>query len=1035
MNYIRKKLKDLIQIIVDATHGKLVDIVSIIGYSVVLVFVGMVCKIIFTTATSPKPIIPKTLSPTLYAILISSPMLIYYMSLAGDYLKKPSRRIQLFVFSFICTSIFAVGYVMQTANLGFVGWLNSIRNIEVIPSSLLVGNIRLITFIFPLGMIIPIASLIVQMIADRNMRKDIREHEIDLLLPTVNKMDDTTVDIKICEDIETGEDCIVPEKKTFEHTFLQGGTGSGKTATYIKPVLEQLFNKKAYLREKLKEIAYECLKEGIAVINQPVTNHWFNKNFTMELISPRQGKEKEFLQKFDRFIVGVRDKNELVYSDSNSGGVVELKHLEGDSKYVINIKVFKKGLEVAESTCELTRDITTKILSLGKNFKDITIQTYSPNGNNEDAQINNILNQGTIIEENQERIQINLPPLEDNLEYDIKVNEKGSGKIIYKGLGLCVVAPDGGLPSDTIKIANQFGVKVHKIDPTMAEIRKGGIAKFNPLKGGRADKVGDIISSILVSMDNAQGDNKSNPYFTNASVRAVRNLVILLKEMYPVMNNGADPTLRDVLDCLNNFNSVVPMVEAMKRDVAKRQKWGSVISYFETNFYPPPTDDRGRVITGGTIGSQRKKTEDSISGIINQLDNFVTREEVAYILCDRENSIDLHDIIENGECLAVSTRQNELGERLGKAFALFFILSMQNVVLSRYSEDENPEIPFHMIIDEFPFYINDNTKVFFTFARKYRCAVTIAIQNMAQLREISDVFRETIFTNTDTKMLLPKSNVEDRKYWSEFFGTYQSFEMQTGVNSSSIFSDNPKYSEQRRGTLQDVSNVSEQEINELNFKEALYCYTDRKGRTRVGKGLTDFMKIGKIPKMQKFDFEQFSPKEDFMASAKTKEKQKTTETNLQEELNEEEVLNIDLPSDIEKNSPYNTEVVEQDQNDTEENTNYDYEGIEKETETYEKERIKTTNNKQEDVSFEISSEVVDLSQIKTDILEGMELEDEEDITDENIIKENHVEEKTFKEETQEEQKKEQTKSQPVEISKNDMMNLDISQIDFSLEGE
>lgn len=225
MNYIRKKLKDLIQVIVDATSGKPIDIIASIGYLVVTIFAIMVGRIIILTAISPKPVIPKTISPTRYALLIATPMLIYYLSLAGNYLKKPSRRIQLFVFSVTCTTIFAIGYVMQTSNLGFLGWLNSIKNIEVIPPSLLVGNIRLVTFVFPLGMILPISALIVQMLADKTMRKDIREYEIDLLLPTVYKMDDTTVDIKICEDIETGEDCIVPEKKTFEHTFLQGGTG------------------------------------------------------------------------------------------------------------------------------------------------------------------------------------------------------------------------------------------------------------------------------------------------------------------------------------------------------------------------------------------------------------------------------------------------------------------------------------------------------------------------------------------------------------------------------------------------------------------------------------------------------------------------------------------------------------------------------------------------------------------------------------------------------------------------------------------
>ncbi|NBI07610.1 type IV secretory system conjugative DNA transfer family protein [Senegalia massiliensis] len=815
-------------------------------------------------------------------------MLLFFITLAGDFFKKPSRRIQLFIFTILLTSISTVGYIIQIANTGFVSWLTAIDNIEVIPSSLLVGNIKLITFIFPLVAIIPMFTLIVEMLKEDKMKKSIRELEVNLLLPTVYKIDDTTIDIKICEDIETGEECIVPEKKTFEHTFLQGGTGSGKTATYIKPVLEQLFKKKAYLREELKKLAFESLEEGLAYLTKPVSNHWLNNNFSMELIQPKQDKREMYIKKLDKFIIGVRDKDELIYKNVTQGKKVELDTLEGDMKYIINTKIFERGLEIAAGKTQFEKEDTNRDIKLGDRFKDISIILEDSTGDDTDKE---------------EKIVIDLPNLKGEQRYEIIVNKKGSDKIIYKDLGMAVIAPDGGLPSDTIKIANEFGVKVHKIDPTLAEIKKGGIAKFNPLKGGRADKVGDIISSILVSMDNAQGSSKSNPFFTNASIRAVRNLVILLKEIYPIMNNELDPTLRDVLDCLNDFDSVIPYVETMKEDEVKRKKWGSVISYFQTCFYPPPVDNNGKIIRGTSIGSQRKKTEESITGIINQLDNFITREEVDYILCDRENSIDLHKVIEEGECLAIATRQNELGERLGKAFALFFILSIQNVVLSRFSEDENPERPFHTIIDEFPFYINDNTKVFFTFARKYKCAVTIAIQNMAQLREISDEFRETIFTNTDTKILLPKSNLEDRKYWSEYFSTYTDFEMQTGTSSSSIFSDNPKYTETRRGTIQEKKNVSEQEINDLTFKQALYSYTDSKGRTKIGKGITDFMKINNKPKFNNFEFEKYNPiikikPDDNTESINDKANDKVNnyseeEANKSQELNEEVEISFD----------------------------------------------------------------------------------------------------------------------------------------------
>ena len=97
--------------------------------------------------------------------------------------------------------------------------------------TLLSGNIRLISFLFPIVAVIPISTLVVQMLADRDIRKKVREYELDVLLPTVHQIDDTTIDIKICEDIETGDDCIVPEKKTYEHTLISGSSGSGKTAT------------------------------------------------------------------------------------------------------------------------------------------------------------------------------------------------------------------------------------------------------------------------------------------------------------------------------------------------------------------------------------------------------------------------------------------------------------------------------------------------------------------------------------------------------------------------------------------------------------------------------------------------------------------------------------------------------------------------------------------------------------------------------------------------------------------------------------
>lgn len=888
MNHLILKLKQGVQVLVDKYHGKTIDKIAYAMYLLLLVGVIHVSWLLIKMIETPR--ISATYSPTFYALLILMPIALFYFTTMGNYLKKPSRRLQQFIFSITTTAIFAMGYIAQVSNVTFINLISGIKNIEAIPYEMLEGNIRMTTFLFPLTLILPIFFLTFKVVVDKNYRKQLIEYEVELLLPNVHKMDDTTIDIKICENIETGEECIVPEKKLYEHIWLQGGTGSGKTSTGIKPILEQLFNKKNHLINCQKKLAFEALEEGIAHLTAPVTDLWFNSNFTMDLIKPLEGKEKEFKEKFKNFIIGVRDKEELLLNSTfHSNNVYISKPLSSDI-YNFDITILKNGLDYRNQKVSIKHDEFIEEI----NFEGIVKVQFSYDQedslNKDDREMtpDRIL---SLINDEPEQIHIRFPTLEEGYEYKVTVTKRGTGDIIYKNLGVTVVAPDGGLPEDTIKIANQNKVKIHKIDPKMEEIAKGGVAKFNPLLGGRPEKTGDIISSILVSMEQADGEG-SKSYFVNASVRAVRNTVILLKVMYPRLY-GYEPTLEDVLDILQNFNLVVPIVERMKEDEVLKRKWRAVIDYFETSFYPPEVDDKGKVIIGGTIGSQRRKTEEAIGGVINQLDNFLGREEIKHILCDRRESLDLAKVLEKGECIAIATRQNELGQKLGKAFALFFILSLQNEVLSRYSETENPEVPHFLLIDEFPFYVNDATKIFFTFARKYKCSVLIAIQNMGQLKEVSDTFGETIFTNTSTKILMPKSNVEDRKYWSEFFGTEERFEYQTGVTTNSIMNDNPNYSEQVRGTIKPNQKVSEQEINDLNFKQTFYSYTNAKERQKVGKGLTDFKTDNKIAvKDEQYNFEAYSPNESRVEVSNKKNLIETPTDNATPETMSESILEV-----------------------------------------------------------------------------------------------------------------------------------------------
>lgn len=877
---MKKKILHMIENVVDATDGKVIDYVSILV--MIITSIGTGYLFISSLEIIRSPII-KNHSFIPYTLIFLLTLFLFYLSMLGDKTSKPVNRPRIYLFMTVVLSLGTYSLLAEIFNYIFTQIIDYILVVAEVPSFLINTNVRLVTVFIPALIVVLVFSKSYKIPFVNVYRKELLEYQIDLFTRNVHKITDETVDLNLCEDVDTGNDIVIAEKVTYQHKMVSGSSGSGKTALRIRPDLAQLMFMKATFKERLKELTYEALKEGLCYINIPITNKYFNDNFSMDFITIHEGKKEQYIEKFKKYIIGVRNSEKQIYCNkARFVGKEPIKleipiNIHSDiNKIVTTLNVYVDNMIKEEIPFEFKRDIDSNIdreeysfkiqkkayTRITKSLTDEIDEEGKPVYEEVEEYIEKEIGEGQNLKTYSEYLDIVITPKKDSYSrysFNITVDEHGEGKIIYRNLGVTVIAPDGGLAKDTVEIAESNGVNVHRIDPKMEEILKGGIAKFNPLLVGTPEKAGDILSSILVAMEQTSGKD-SNPYFTNASIRAIRNVVILQKVMHPILNNGENPVLTDILEMLNNFNLVIPYVNALKKDNYLKNRWKSIIDYFETCFYPPDVDEKGKQIPGSHIGCKTKKTEEAIGGIINQLDNFLGREEIRYIFCDRENSLDFSEVLEKGECIAVSTRQSELGEVLGKAFALMIILSIQNSVLGRYSEDENPEIPYHLIIDEFPFYVNDQTKVFFTFARKYKCAMTIAIQNLAQLEEVSRVFREVIFTNCSTKVILPGSNVEDREYFCKYFGIKEQFEIATSVNSNPVVTENAKYSEAARGSITEKNNVSEQELAELKFKRCYYSTIDKKGNNIVGKGYMDFVKLTSnntvVPKI--LDFEQFN---------------------------------------------------------------------------------------------------------------------------------------------------------------------------------
>lgn len=133
----------------------------------------------------------------------------------------------------------------------------------------------------------------------------------------------------ICTDVDSTKKVVVVEKKRMESTLVQGATGTGKTAMVLLPMSARDLEKKYFIREYSKKVAYTLLKEGIAILEGPYTNEYINLNFSLNFIKPRQGYEKEFYSKLSDLILYKNDETGEV-SYRNVGVTV----VENDGKYV-----------------------------------------------------------------------------------------------------------------------------------------------------------------------------------------------------------------------------------------------------------------------------------------------------------------------------------------------------------------------------------------------------------------------------------------------------------------------------------------------------------------------------------------------------------------------------------------------------------------------------------------------------------------------------------------------------------------------------
>lgn len=416
-------------------------------------------------------------------------------------------------------------------------------------------------------------------------------------------------------------------------------------------------------------------------------------------------------------------------------------------------------------------------------------------------------------------------------------SDKGSNGIIYRNVGITLVSPDIDSVNRMADVAKNYNITPNIIDPNDSTS-----IGLNPFMFDDPALTSIAISTVIRGMYKTTHTGDDETYRENSAAQAIENLSILLKVMYPRLNNGILPTLEDMLKMLNDFSLIEDMCHKMEQIPELAEEYSIQLGYFKKNFYGSPE----LVVETGKY----------IYSAITELDNLLRLSNVRNILCNRTNNINFDKMLADGQVTLVCTRRGDLGATAHKAFGLFFLLLMQFAVLRRPG-NEHSRIPHFLYVDDFADFVGPATQPLYTLYRKYHVGTMISVQNLSQLgfKERSK-YRDSIMTNASTKLVFGGLTREEAEVWEKEFNDHREWVYGVTYNADKIEYDskinNPKWDWK--------PNIKAGKLEALGFKMCAYVYKDLKGKDQYGDGKVDFMESKyKEPHPGKtYDFAKFT---------------------------------------------------------------------------------------------------------------------------------------------------------------------------------
>ena len=260
--------------------------------------------------------------PIRYTFALACPIFAFLFSYPSKFCKSDKNKKSFFCTYCICLYIIGISAVVQWLN--YLAWIliMSLPNYDVMIvefSDLIRNAFTAVSIYIPLITFYKLLTWLNRTVNDPIFPNNYQESIEDFQGVDISAPDGTTgpysLEIEICKDKSSGKPVKILESRRFQPTVVIGPSGTGKTSMVMEPMIARDLEKKYFFREVSKEMGYTALKTNIAVLNKPYDNDYLNKNFSLSMLTPAEGKERIYKAYMNKMISKIEPNGKIHYKD------------------------------------------------------------------------------------------------------------------------------------------------------------------------------------------------------------------------------------------------------------------------------------------------------------------------------------------------------------------------------------------------------------------------------------------------------------------------------------------------------------------------------------------------------------------------------------------------------------------------------------------------------------------------------------------------------------------------------------------------